>query len=446
MTAPTFDAAGPGTDSVVWNRHLDPGTRSTLALDGVRRVVVVGAHPDDETLAAGGLVATARARGIEVELVCATDGRASHPDSPTHTPEDLVRRRVEEWAAGADLLGVGGEHRHWLGLTDGEASSYVEVVTTALVELVGNGRGVVLAAPWRRDGHPDHEAVGRAAAATARRTDAELWEYPVWFWHWARPGHQGCGDLRPLPLAAEIGRLKCSAVAAHASQVEPLSHLAGDEALLTPGVLAHFTGDREWYVVTPGAQCSDQALDRLHAGQRDPWGADTRWYERRKRDLVLASLPRPGFHRALEVGCSTGALTVEIAGRADLVVAVDSSAQAVRAARRRLAECANVDVVELDVPGEWPDGVFDLVVVSEVGYFLSPAALAGVVRRVKSSLTLDGAVVLCHWRHRVEGWLLEAEQVHRAFEVDEVPPLQASYRDRDFEIRVHAREWPAYDR
>jgi SAM-dependent methyltransferase len=102
-------------------------------------------------------------------------------------------------------------------------------------------------------------------------------------------------------------------------------------------------------------------------------------------------------------------------------------------------------VAELDVPRQWPAGrSFDLVVVSEVGYFLSPAALDRLVERIEDSLRDDGVVVLCHWRHPVEGWVMDAEAVHRGFAVDGLPPLQATYRDRDVELRMLARdeEWP----
>jgi LmbE family N-acetylglucosaminyl deacetylase len=444
--APPFDASGPGTHPAVWARHLDAGEHTALDLDRARRVVVVGAHPDDESLGAGGLIACARARGIEVDLVCVTDGRGSHPDSPTHPPDVLARRRATEWQTAAELLGVGVDHRHWLGLPDGEASSNVESVTTTLVELVGDGRGVVLVAPWRRDGHHDHESVGHAAATAAHRTDAELWEYPVWFWHWAGPEDRQSRHLRPLSLSHQSTTAKRASVAAHASQVEPLSSRAGDESLLSPSVLAHFAGDREWFVVTPGDRCSDQTLDRLHQRVPDPWGVDTRWYEQRKRDLLLAMLPRLEFPQVLEIGCSTGALTLALAGRSERVLGVDSSAVALRAARRRLDGLQGVELAELDVPAQWPDGVFDLVVLSEVGYFLSPSSLVGVVARVGSCLTPDGTVVLCHWRHPVEGWVLDAEQVHEAFQTEGIPKLQATYRDRDVDLRVHAGEWPASDR
>jgi SAM-dependent methyltransferase len=319
-------------------------------------------------------------------------------------------------------------------------------VTTALVDLVGDGRDTVLASTWTEDGHPDHEAVGRAAATAARRCEAEHWQFPVWFWHWATPGDPRVATFRPLPLATEARDAKGRAVAAHASQVAQLSAAPGDETLLDADFLAHFAGDHEWFVVTPGVDSRDDELDEIHRDAKDPWGVDSRWYERRKRDLLLATLPRARFASALEVGCSTGALTEALSGRADTVLGVDASPTALAAARRRLTHRPGVTLAAVDVSRDWPEGSFDLVVISEVGYFLSPAALDRLVERVAGSLTADGVVVLCHWRHRVQGWVMDADQVHRRFADGPVPPLQARYTDRDVELRVHAATWPAYDR
>jgi LmbE family N-acetylglucosaminyl deacetylase/2-polyprenyl-3-methyl-5-hydroxy-6-metoxy-1,4-benzoquinol methylase len=446
----SFDASAPGTDAEQWRRAMAGSTRPPLTLDGVRRIVVVGAHPDDESLGSAGLVAGARDAGIDVDLVCVTDGAGSHPGSPTLRPGALARRRRAEWMAAADLLGVDVGRRHFLDLPDGHAAEHADEITAALVDLVGqgtgHGTGTVLVAPWRYDGHPDHEAVGVAAAATARRTDAELWEFPVWFWHWAGVDDPRAELLRPWPLGPGARSTKRAAVASHRSQVEALSEQPGDERLLSEEFRAHFAGDREWFVVTASANCVDDALDQLHDEVADPWGVDVRWFERRKRDLVLAMLPRARFRRSLELGCSTGALTARIADRSDAVVAVDSSATAIRAARCRLASRPEVDLEVLDLRTAWPLGSFDLVVVSEVGYFLSPATLERVVSRVASCLDRDGVVVLCHWRHQVAGWLLTADDVHRAFRGRSLPPLRATYRDDDVEIRVLARSWPEHDR
>ena len=190
----------------------------------------------------------------------------------------------------------------------------------------------------------------------------------------------------------------------------------------------------------------DDSLDRLHQENSDPWGVESRWYERRKRDLVLAMLPRPRFERAIELGCSTGALTAALADRCGHVLAVDRSSAALAAARRRFEGEERVTVADLDVGRDWPrDAIFDLVVVSEVGYFLSPVELESLVGRVVGSLAPDGVVMLCHWRHRVEGWVLDADAVHAAFRDSRLPQVNASYVDRDVEIRIHAREhgWPS---
>ena len=441
----SFTHIGPGTPAGVWRRHAMWTMADPLLLDGLARLVVVAAHPDDESLGAGGLIATAVGRGILVDIVSATDGEGSHPDSPTTTPDALAARRSVEAVRAAAALGVPRERVHQLGLPDGDLGGAEEELTTHLVEIVGDGRGAVVVAPWRRDGHPDHEAAGRAASAAARRTGADLWEFPIWFWHWGQPDEAPWTLLHPFELDEPANRAKAQAVGAHVTQVRPLSALSGDETLLVPEMLAHFAGSHEHFLRTASADCVDDSLDRLHEEKSDPWGTESRWFEQRKRDLVLAMLPAPEFRVALELGCSTGVLAGALAGRAGRVVAVDRSVAALATARRRFAEESRVSVLELDVPHDWPQDLEpDLVVVSEVGYFLSPAELDALVERIVTTLAPDGVVVLCHWRHQVDGWVLDADDVHRGFEDARLPPLSATYRDRDVEIRVHAEEhgWP----
>ncbi len=321
----------------------------------------------------------------------------------------------------------------------------VEDLVRAVVAATGDGRDAVVVAPWRHDGHPDHEAAGVAAAAAARRTGADLWEYPVWFWHWATPEQAPWPDLRRFLLTGSVVEAKARAVAAHASQVRPLSGADGDQEVLPAGLLEHFAGHQETFLRTPSRECPDDALDLLHREDADPWGTETRWYERRKRDLVLSLLPRQRFDRALELGCSTGALAEALARRCGHVVAVDRSEAALELARARFADVPHVAVRDHDVPWQWPEpGDFDLVVVSEMGYFLSPVALDGLVERVRTSVDDDGVVVLCHWRHPVHGWVLDADAVHARFVSEGGLPVAATYADRDVEVLVLCRPdvWP----
>jgi LmbE family N-acetylglucosaminyl deacetylase/SAM-dependent methyltransferase len=434
----TFTHRAPGTRAEDWASHARAGGLATLQLDPeVARLVVLAAHPDDESLGAGGLLAHAHERGLDVVVVVATDGESSHPLSPTHSMARLASIRRTETRAGLGVLAPGAA-LHQLGLPDGGLAQQEHDLVAALVQLVGDGRHTLVVGPWRRDGHPDHEAAGRAAATTAARTGARLLEYPIWFWHWGIPDQAPWGDFRAFPLTDTEVSAKATAMAAHRSQAEPLSEHPGDEAILSPELLGHFSGSREIYVAELP---NDPALDDLHARDRDPWGTDSRWYETRKRSLLLAALPQEKFRHALEVGSSTGALAADLAVRCNDLLVVDASPHAAAAASERLGHLEGVRVQRAVVPLEWPvppEGGFDLIVLSEVGYFLSPRDLDGLVTRVRTSLASDGVVVLCHWRHEVVGWPLDGPAVHETFTKAQIRPVVARYSDHDFELLVLA--------
>lgn len=432
----TFTHDTPGTPAAAWRDRPEwaalPDLGALLTPVTLDRVVVVAAHPDDESLGAAGLCARAHERGLEVHLVLVTAGEGSHPHSPTTPPTELARRRRIESATALEQVAPGATTT-FVGVADGAVAAAGSDLATRLVDLLGDARRTLLVAPFRGDGHPDHEAAGRAAAVAARRTGASLLEYPVWFWHWGDPDTAPWDDLLAVRLTPDEVAAKQRAVASHVTQVAALSDAPGDEVLLTEAFLAHAGGDREVYLARPSA---DPALDDLHQGVADPWGVDTRWYEQRKRDLTLAVLPRRRFARGLEIGCSTGALAEALAERCDRLDAVDASAAAVARARERLAPWPHVTVERLDVPRQWPDGAVDLLVVSEVGYFLSPVDLDTAIARAAESLALGAVVVLCHWRHEVVGWPLDGAAVHQRFAEALGLPVTASYVDRDVEILV----------
>ena len=143
--------------------------------------VIVAPHPDDETLAAGGLIATQRSRQIPVTLLAVTDGEAAYPDVP-----DLGRTRRVEQARAAEALGIAQDAIVRLGLRD-SAVAESEAALADQIEACINS-DTLLVAPWPRDPHPDHEACGRAAAPAASRTGATLISYFFWTWHRFRSG------------------------------------------------------------------------------------------------------------------------------------------------------------------------------------------------------------------------------------------------------------------
>ncbi len=282
------------------------------------------------------------------------------------------------------------------------------------MRLVRPGESVLLA-PYRADGHPDHEAAARAAAAAAWRTDAGLMEYPVWLWHWDGPDALPWARARRIDLTPEARERKARAVVGHRSQVEPLSDRPGDEVLLRPDMLAHFA--RPWETVLVAEPGDGDPFDELHAREEDPWDVRTSWYERRKRALTLAVLPHERYAVGLEVGCSVGALAEDLLGRCDAVVAVDGSV----AALERVAGAEGLRTAHASLPEDWArleeelgDGPVELAVLSEVGYFLSPRRLAELADRVGALVaeTETATVLACHWRHEIVGWPLTGDQVH----------------------------------
>ncbi|MEO7447669.1 MAG: bifunctional PIG-L family deacetylase/class I SAM-dependent methyltransferase [Humibacillus sp.] len=431
-----FHHADAGTPEQPWRSAPEWADTGALRLDPAEttRLVVVAAHPDDETLGAGGLLAMAGRMGIDTEVLLLTRGEASHPGSPTHTTGDLAVLRLTETTAAVALLHPGASVTS-LGLPDGRVSEHENAVVAAVVGSVGEaGAHTLVCAPWRVDGHSDHDAAGRAAAVAVRRTDARLIEYPIWLWHRAVPSEAPWALLRRLELTREAQTLKTRAVALHRSQVEPLSDLPGDETLLHAEMLAHLLRPWESFVDQPSEE--DDVFDRVHTETDDPWAVDDSWYEARKRAVTLASLPRSRFRRALEVGCSIGALTAALADRCDEIIALDGSDVAVTAARLRLHDRAGVTVGQAHLPQEWPPGRFDLVVVSEVGYFLSPARLRELRARAEASLTADGVVVLCHWRHEIVGWPLDGPRVHELWRRGSSLSVAAEHREADFLLDV----------
>jgi predicted TPR repeat methyltransferase len=156
-------------------------------------------------------------------------------------------------------------------------------------------------------------------------------------------------------------------------------------------------------------------FDELYDRSDDPWGLDQRFYERRKLALLLASLPRQRFARAFEPGCAIGLVTRELANRCTEVVATDIAARAVELARQRTADLVNVTVHQAAFPDERPHGSFDLIVLSEVGYYCADLGLLRTA--VDDLLRVDGVLVGCHWRHSAPAHPHTTERVHAALGV-----------------------------
>lgn len=223
----------PGTPEQEWCSYL--GDRPELDLP-TGRVVVVAPHPDDETLGAGGLISTAARRGSSVSVISCTDGEAA-----SSVPDLGAIRRIEMDRAMAALTGVATLDVTRLGLPDGELPDHLVPLRSALLAPIGEAALVV--APWLGDGHPDHHAVGSVCLDLCTELRRPVIQFPVWAWHWGRPGCFGEHEVVNLPLDRRVRARKRAALRCHASQTD------GSAAILTPHVLEHFDRSIESFVV-----------------------------------------------------------------------------------------------------------------------------------------------------------------------------------------------------
>lgn len=138
-------------------------------------------------------------------------------------------------------------------------------------------------------------------------------------------------------------------------------------------------------------------FEALYGEKPDPWGFASSAYERAKYEHTLQALPRAHYREALEVGCSIGVFTAMLAARCARLTAIDAAQTCLDAARGRCADIAHVAFERMFVPGDWPEGRFDLLVLSEVVYYLEAADVARLAQRVVRSLTPGGTVALAHW-------------------------------------------------
>jgi cyclopropane fatty-acyl-phospholipid synthase-like methyltransferase len=180
------------------------------------------------------------------------------------------------------------------------------------------------------------------------------------------------------------------------------------------------------------ARLPDRYFTDMYAKASDPWQLSERWYEQRKYALTVAMLPQPEYRHAFEPGCSVGVLTEHLTRRCAHVTATDVAAAALDAARARLRRAAQLDRVTLlrrSLDSDWPAADFDLIVLSEVAYYLSAPALRAVLDRECRRLRAGTTIIASHWRHRVEDYPLSGDEANAAIaETDDVNEL-AAYDD-----------------
>ncbi len=140
-----------------------------------------------------------------------------------------------------------------------------------------------------------------------------------------------------------------------------------------------------------------ERFERLYRESPDPWGYRTSGYEQDKYAATLAALPERPLGLCLEVGCSIGVFTGLLAARCRHLVAIDFSLSALELARPHLREVGNVDLLRARFPEDTPPGSWDLIVCSEILYYLQPRALDEAIGWIETQLSYGASVLAVSW-------------------------------------------------
>ena len=182
-------------------------------------LVVITTHPYEAMCAAGGLISYMAAQGADVEVLAVSDDDCAGSGAIDAVPLRQQSRRRGDILAAYRRLGVPDVRRHRLGLESGTLSSAEPDLIAALSELVGHDcyPGLWCLAPWRRDGHPDHDAVGLVAEAVCRDYNLRLVRYLCAAWEWLAPEDVPWNHARQFALSDKVRARKNAAVANAAS-------------------------------------------------------------------------------------------------------------------------------------------------------------------------------------------------------------------------------------
>jgi len=141
-------------------------------------VLVLAPHPDDETLACGGVISLHADQGDQVTVIVVTDGAAGDP-AGRYPGVDYVSLRQGESRRAAEILGV-SSLLFW-GYPDGRLVEATDL-SDRLVDAIRTIRAVTLYHPSALEVHPDHWAVAMAVdqALGALSTPPQAAACEVW--------------------------------------------------------------------------------------------------------------------------------------------------------------------------------------------------------------------------------------------------------------------------
>ena len=264
MSVPTVPVTRAGHAPDVWRDRVAATARLSVAdlralAPGRDRLVVLSAHPDDETIGAGRLLSAWRRTGGHAQSVLSTSGEACFDHVGTR-PDGLAAERLVEWRNALAALDV--EAGDTYGLPDGGLEAAEDALEAAVTRTLAERADLrtelgaqpaalsdrtVLLAPHPGDPHPDHRTVGRATGRVAARLGLPVWFFPFWMTYWSDPTTDVGGQLVTVTVDPADDDARAAAVRCFPTQVAPVR--PGWGAVIPPELLT--LHDRQ-LLVLPG--------------------------------------------------------------------------------------------------------------------------------------------------------------------------------------------------
>ena len=179
---------------------------------------------------------------------------------------------------------------------------------------------------------------------------------------------------------------------------------------------------------------STKYFEAKYRKSADPWNFASSSYEGGRYEAMLAVLEKERYGRAFEPGCSVGVLTQRLAPLCDRVEAMDISPTAVAQAQARCKDLPNVTIRCGALPGDIPQGSFDLVVLSEIGYYFTEEQLTVLGRQLIERIRPSGTLLATHWLGHSKDHLLTGDRVHEIMEAMPGLAIERSERHTGFRL------------
>jgi cyclopropane fatty-acyl-phospholipid synthase-like methyltransferase len=184
----------------------------------------------------------------------------------------------------------------------------------------------------------------------------------------------------------------------------------------------------------PNVASSAALFEAKYQKRPDPWDFSSDIYELRRYDAIISAISHRRYRRAFEPGCSIGVLTQRLAAYCDAVYAIDFSPTASAQAQARCAHLSHVEVRCAAMPERMPTKDFDLLVLSEIGYYFTSQVWQRISTTLIDSIPKGATVLAAHWLGHSQDHYISGDQVHKILVSHS--KLRIEHTERNRQVRL----------